>query len=239
MLRQVQQNWYLLPAIVMLIISQFDWPYGYYQILRVLVAFTALILTSIYYEAGRERWYLYAGIAVLFNPLIPIHLERAAWAVLDFITAAIFLRELLGKNPESNTANDDKSHSALDFSDSEYEKVKKALGGKREVTAEEVQDILRKGYVATGLVCERLIEEGVVTAVDDRHKLVERFTEEDLQQLLLEAEKVVVLHGKASSALLQRSLLIPYKIAAELIDRLEDKGVIGPPDGAKPREVIK
>lgn len=43
--------------------------------------------------------------------------------------------------------------------------------------------------------------------------------------------------GKASASLLQRRLRVGYARAARLLDILEDKGVIGPGDGAKPREV--
>ena len=43
--------------------------------------------------------------------------------------------------------------------------------------------------------------------------------------------------GKASASYLQRRLRVGYARAARLLDVLENKGVIGPADGAKPREV--
>ena len=43
--------------------------------------------------------------------------------------------------------------------------------------------------------------------------------------------------GKASASLLQRRLRVGYARAARLLDILEDKGIIGPGDGAKPRDV--
>lgn len=52
-----------------------------------------------------------------------------------------------------------------------------------------------------------------------------------------EAKLVVVEAGKASASLLQRRLRVGYARAARLLDILEEKGVIGPGDGAKPREV--
>ncbi len=42
---------------------------------------------------------------------------------------------------------------------------------------------------------------------------------------------------KASASFLQRRLRIGYARAARLLDILEDKGIVGPADGAKPREI--
>jgi len=52
-----------------------------------------------------------------------------------------------------------------------------------------------------------------------------------------EAKRVVIEARKASASLLQRRLRIGYARAARLIDILEDKGIVGPGEGAKPREV--
>src|SRR3989339_1538573 len=52
-----------------------------------------------------------------------------------------------------------------------------------------------------------------------------------------EAKETVIQAGKASASLLQRRLRVGYARAARLLDILEDKGIIGPGDGAKPREV--
>ena len=56
-------------------------------------------------------------------------------------------------------------------------------------------------------------------------------------ELYEEAKKWVIESGKASASLLQRRLRIGYARAARLLDILEDKGVVGPGEGAKPREV--
>ena len=58
--------------------------------------------------------------------------------------------------------------------------------------------------------------------------------EDDLYNDALE---VVREAGKASASLLQRRLRIGYARAARLLDIMEDKGIVGPADGAKPREV--
>ncbi|MDO8516026.1 MAG: DNA translocase FtsK [bacterium] len=60
----------------------------------------------------------------------------------------------------------------------------------------------------------------------------------DDDELYEEAVKVVAAAGKASASLLQRRLKVGYARAARLLDIMEEKGVIGPGDGAKPRDVF-
>jgi S-DNA-T family DNA segregation ATPase FtsK/SpoIIIE len=55
--------------------------------------------------------------------------------------------------------------------------------------------------------------------------------------LLEAAQEEVIRAGKASASLLQRRLRVGYARAARLLDLLEEKGIIGPGEGAKPREV--
>jgi len=57
-------------------------------------------------------------------------------------------------------------------------------------------------------------------------------------ELYPDAKRTIVEAGKASTSYLQRKLGIGYARAARLMDLLEERGVIGPADGAKPREVI-
>ncbi|MDK2898912.1 MAG: segregation ATPase FtsK/SpoIIIE, family [Patescibacteria group bacterium] len=56
--------------------------------------------------------------------------------------------------------------------------------------------------------------------------------------LYKDAIKVVIDSGKASASLLQRRLRVGYARAARLIENMEDQGLIGPADGARPREVL-
>jgi DNA segregation ATPase FtsK/SpoIIIE, S-DNA-T family len=63
-------------------------------------------------------------------------------------------------------------------------------------------------------------------------------SEEDDDDLYGQAKEIVVSAGKASTSYLQRKLRIGYSRAARLMDLLEEKNVIGPSDGAKPREVL-
>ena len=63
------------------------------------------------------------------------------------------------------------------------------------------------------------------------------FSEAD-DELFKEAAEVVIRTGKASSSLLQRRLRIGYARAARLLDILEDRGIVGPADGSRPRQVL-
>lgn len=56
--------------------------------------------------------------------------------------------------------------------------------------------------------------------------------------LFNEAKQLVIESGKASASLLQRRLRVGYARAARLLDLLEEQGVIGGADGAKPREIL-
>ena len=65
-------------------------------------------------------------------------------------------------------------------------------------------------------------------------------TSEDVDDdLYQDAIRVVCEAGRASTSTLQRRLRIGYGRAARLIDLMEKDGIVGPPDGTKPREVLK
>ncbi len=61
--------------------------------------------------------------------------------------------------------------------------------------------------------------------------------EED-DPLIWEAADIVVTAGMGSTSLLQRRLKVGYARAGRIMDMLESKGVVGAPDGSKPREVL-
>lgn len=60
----------------------------------------------------------------------------------------------------------------------------------------------------------------------------------DEEPLYNEIVEFVVTQGKASASLLQRRFRLGYNRAARAIDLLEERGIIGPPNGSKPREVF-
>ena len=63
--------------------------------------------------------------------------------------------------------------------------------------------------------------------------------EDDYEEPLYnEIVEFVVTQGKASASLLQRRFRLGYNRAARAVDLLEERGIVGPPNGSKPREVL-
>lgn len=61
---------------------------------------------------------------------------------------------------------------------------------------------------------------------------------EDEDELLPEAITIVVESGQASVSMLQRRLKLGYARAARLVDQMEQRGIVGPFEGSKPRKVL-
>jgi S-DNA-T family DNA segregation ATPase FtsK/SpoIIIE len=62
---------------------------------------------------------------------------------------------------------------------------------------------------------------------------------EEQDPLYEEAVRLVLQMGKASTSTLQRHLRLGYGRAARILDMMQRDGIIGPPDGSKPRDVLK
>ena len=85
---------HLIPALIaaaLLLGALVDLPYGYYQLLRFVVCGMSVYIAFTAYN-WQKMWavWLFGFIAVLFNPLIPIHLSREIWQPIDVICAILF-----------------------------------------------------------------------------------------------------------------------------------------------------
>jgi hypothetical protein len=73
-------------------------PYGYYIFVRIIVCGFAVIIAAAGWEEGTvsRNWSVaFIVMAILFNPLIPIYLNRTAWLYLDLIAACVTVAHLL------------------------------------------------------------------------------------------------------------------------------------------------
>ena len=78
-------------AAVMLLGALGRWPYGYYTLLRIVTCGAAGYGAFVAYEWQRRMWvWIMVAVAVLFNPVVPVHLTREIWGVID-VGAAVLL----------------------------------------------------------------------------------------------------------------------------------------------------
>ena len=99
------------------------------------------------------------------------------------------------------------------------------------------------GAFVSGEEIERVVgflkSQGRPVVADDSALEQVRIPDSDADdELYEEAMRLVVLHQQASTSMLQRRLKVGYSRAARLLDLLEERGVVGPSEGAKGREVL-
>lgn len=79
-------------AAVLLVLALADWPYGYYQFLRLVVFVAAVLSAWRLWQKGNSFWaFAFAGLALLFNPFLLVHFRRDEWAWIDALAALAFL----------------------------------------------------------------------------------------------------------------------------------------------------
>jgi len=94
-------------------------------------------------------------------------------------------------------------------------------------------------YLKTKNVVAQYTEEVVTTPVLSLKKgNISTSGESGKDPLFEDAIRLICQHDKASASLLQRRLSVGYARAARILDQLEEVGIIGPGEGAKPRDVL-
>ena len=82
------------------------------------------------------------------------------------------------------------------------------------------------------------IDDEIFVDDDDDASLEDSFFSEGEDPLYEKALDIVLAAGKASASYIQRRLKIGYNRAARLVEEMEMRGIVGPANGSKPREVI-
>lgn len=87
---------WLVPT-ALLLLAILPWPYGFYNLLRLAVCAVSawLAYEQWKHDNAASGWMVaLSAVALLYNPVIPIHLTREIWIVLNLISAGVFLGHL-------------------------------------------------------------------------------------------------------------------------------------------------
>lgn len=101
------------------------------------------------------------------------------------------------------------------------------------VDDEEVERVV--DYVKTLGEADYIDEEIFIDDEEDDHL---SFAEDGSDPLYDEALDIVIKSGKASASYIQRRLKVGYNRAARIVEEMHERGIVGPPNGSKPRELL-
>jgi len=72
------------------------WPYGFYTFVRLIVCGCAVYLAVRTKTVRSTAWpWILGGMAVLFNPIVPMRMHRSDWRIIDLIAAAVLFAFLV------------------------------------------------------------------------------------------------------------------------------------------------
>lgn len=92
-------------AIVSLIIAIDGQQIGYYTYLRIVVSTTSLTGCYLAYKLARRGWMgIYFVIAILFNPIILIHLPKRTWRGIDAVVMLLFVLSFWNLPPKEESS---------------------------------------------------------------------------------------------------------------------------------------
>jgi hypothetical protein len=85
-------KWLLITAGVLLFLGILNiWPYDYYVVLRWVVCVAAIISAVGFSHSKLTGWVLtFSALAILFNPIFPIYMNKSSWVGIDLISAIVF-----------------------------------------------------------------------------------------------------------------------------------------------------
>ncbi len=177
---------------------------------------------------------------------------RMAFAVTSQTDSRVILdqngaEQLLGKGDMLYLASDASKPIRVQgtfVSDKEIEGISRFWRAAQKPTSEQsgpkplpLKPIQRDTQPGDGAAAEEHEQPTVtVSALPDAH--TGHLTDSEQDELLPKAIQLVRQHERASASLLQRRLRIGYSKAAQLIELLEQQGVVGPAEGSRSREVL-
>lgn len=85
------------------------WPYGLYTLLRLVVTGVALFALVVLGTNDSKRTIRLVAVALVFNPLVPVHLSRMTWIPIDLGVAYGFWRMINGALAVKAATNDESS----------------------------------------------------------------------------------------------------------------------------------
>ena len=75
----------------MLVLGIFDWLWGYYDLMRLIVCGAAgYIAWCVKQQKGERLFWVMVVVAIIYNPIAPVHFERTLWILLNLASATAF-----------------------------------------------------------------------------------------------------------------------------------------------------
>lgn len=94
------KNICIICGILLLLATPSWWPYGFYTLLRWFICSVSVYVAYIFYKSKLTSWtFIFGAIAILFNPIFPVYMNKSSWVVIDFISSILFfISAYLNKN---------------------------------------------------------------------------------------------------------------------------------------------
>lgn len=161
--------WPAVIAIVFLLLALLEWPYGFYTLLKWVVTGVAVYYAYTIYETLQKTngwfWAL-AVIAVLNNPIAPIHLgDKGLWNIIDVVIVVFFIVLISIKFQTSEGGSEMSQGERL-------EAVKEYLKEHKEMTNREHRKITGASEATATRDLDELEKQGVVEQVGKTGKYV-------------------------------------------------------------------
>lgn len=106
------------------------------------------------------------------------------------------------------------------------------------VSSEEIENVISHVKQSADVEYSQEVMEHIERQSEESAAPAASFGGGDEDELINEAISIVVDSGQASVSMLQRRLRLGYARAARLVDQMEDRGIVGPFEGSKPRQVL-